>query len=258
MGIAEQHAVGYSSGLATGGAKPIFGVMTSFIQRAYDQLSQDLALNNSPATILVYWGGISSADCTHLGLFDIPLICNIPNIVYLAPTCKEEYLKMLDWSVEQTDYSVAIRVPTWNYVSTGVEDTTDYSILNKYSLVSRGSKVAILGLGDLFELGKSVKEELKSRLGIDATLINPKFITGVDEELLNSLKSDHDVVITLENGTLDGGFGEKISRFYGNSNVKVLNYGADKEFNDRVPMDELLTRYHLKKEMIVDDIASII
>ena len=258
VGIAEQHAVGYSSGLATGGAKPIFGVMTSFIQRAYDQLSQDLALNNSPATILVYWGGISSADCTHLGLFDIPLICNIPNIVYLAPTCKEEYLKMLDWSVEQADYSVAIRVPTWNYVSTGVEDTTDYSILNKYSLVSRGSKVAILGLGDLFELGKSVKEELKSRLGIDATLINPKFITGVDEELLNSLKSDHDVVITLENGTLDGGFGEKISRFYGNSNVKVLNYGADKEFNDRVPMDELLTRYHLKKEMIVDDIASII
>lgn len=258
VGIAEQHAVGYSSGLATGGAKPIFGVMTSFIQRAYDQLSQDLALNNSPATILVYWGGISSADCTHLGLFDIPLICNIPNIVYLAPTCKEEYLKMLDWSVEQTDYSVAIRVPTWNYVSTGVEDTTDYSILNKYSLVSRGSKVAILGLGDLFELGKSVKEELKSRLGIDATLINPKFMTGVDEELLNSLKSDHDVVITLENGTLDGGFGEKISRFYGNSNVKVLNYGADKEFNDRVPMDELLTRYHLKKEMIVDDIASII
>lgn len=258
VGIAEQHAVGYSSGLATGGAKPIFGVMTSFIQRAYDQLSQDLALNNSPATILVYWGGISSADCTHLGLFDIPLICNIPNIVYLAPTCKEEYLKMLDWSVEQTDYSVAIRVPTWNYVSTGVEDTTDYSILNKYSLVSCGSKVAILGLGDLFELGKSVKEELKSRLGIDATLINPKFITGVDEELLNSLKSDHDVVITLENGTLDGGFGEKISRFYGNSNVKVLNYGADKEFNDRVPMDELLTRYHLKKEMIVDDIASII
>ena len=258
VGIAEQHAVGYSSGLATGGAKPIFGVMTSFIQRAYDQLSQDLALNNSPATILVYWGGISSADCTHLGLFDIPLICNIPNIVYLAPTCKEEYLKMLDWSVEQTDYSVAIRVPTCNYVSTGIEDNTDYSILNKYSLVSRGSKVAILGLGDLFELGKSVKEELKSRLGIDATLINPKFITGVDEELLNSLKSDHDVVITLENGTLDGGFGEKISRFYGNSNVKVLNYGADKEFNDRVPMDELLTRYHLKKEMIVDDIASII
>ena len=232
--------------------------MTSFIQRAYDQLSQDLALNNSPATILVFWGGISSADCTHLGLFDIPLICNIPNIVYLAPTCKEEYLKMLDWSVEQNKHPVAIRVPSANYVISGVEDTTDYSILNKYKLVEKGSKVAILGLGDFFVLGRSLKEELKSKLGIDATLINPRFISGIDEELLNNLKSDHDIVITLENGTLDGGFGEKISRFYGNSDVKVLNYGAFKEFNDRVPMSELNQRYHLTKELITQDIEKLI
>lgn len=258
VGIAEQHAVGYTSGLATGGAKPIFGVMTSFIQRSYDQLSQDLALNNSPATILVYWGGISSADCTHLGLFDIPLICNIPNIVYLAPTCKEEYLRMLDWSVEQKKYSVAIRVPSWNYVSSGQLDYTDYSVLNKYSVVESGSNVAIVALGDFFELGKSVKEELKSKLNVDATLINPKFITGLDKDLLNSLKQNHKVVITLENGTLDGGFGEKIARYYGDSDVKVLNYGAFKEFNDRVPMEELLTRYHLKKELIVEDIAKIL
>ena len=258
VGIAEQHATGYASGLARNGAKPIFGVMTSFIQRAYDQLSQDLALNNSPATILVFWGGISSADCTHLGLFDIPLICNIPNIVYLAPTCKEEYLKMLDWSVEQNEHSVAIRVPSANYVVSGFEDTTDYSILNKYKLVEKGSKVAILGLGDFFELGRSVKEELKSKLDINATLINPRFISGIDEELLNGLKSDHDIVITLENGTLDGGFGEKISRFYGNSDVKVLNYGAFKEFNDRVPMSELNQRYHLTKELITQDIEKLI
>ncbi len=258
VGIAEQHAVAYSSGLAKNGAKPIFGVMTSFIQRSYDQLSQDLALNNSPATILVYWGGISSADATHLGLFDIPLICNIPNIVYLAPTCKEEYLRMLDWSVEQQNYSVAIRVPTCEYISTGVEDTTDYSVLNKYKVAERGSKVAIIALGDFFGLGQSVKDELKSSLGIDATLINPRFISGVDEELLNSLKSDHSVVITLENGILSGGFGEKISSFYGNSSMKVLNYGAKKEFIDRVPMDELLTSYRLKKELIAEDIKSIL
>ena len=257
VGIAEQHAVGYSSGLATNGAKPIFAVMTSFIQRAYDQLSQDLALNNSPATILVYWGGISSADCTHLGLFDIPLIMNIPNIVYLAPTCKEEYLKMLDWSVEQNEHPVAIRVPAWNYVSTGIEDTTDYSILNRYSMVYRGSKVAILALGDFFELGKSVKAELKDKLNLDATLINPKFITGLDREMLDDLKKDHSVVITLENGTLDGGFGEKISRYYGNSSMKVLNYGAFKEFNDRNSMEELLSRYHLTKELICSDILKL-
>ena len=258
VGIAEQHATGYASGLAMNGAKPIFGVMTSFIQRAYDQLSQDLALNNSPATILVYWGGISSADCTHLGLFDIPLICNIPNIVYLAPTCKEEYLKMLDWSVEQNEHPVAIRVPASNYVVSGAEDTTDYSILNKYKLVEKGSKVAIIGLGDFFELGKQVREELKTKLNIDATLINPRFISGIDEDLLNSLKSNHDIVITLENGTLDGGFGEKISRFYGNSDMKVLNYGAFKEFNDRVSMSELNKKYHLTKELICQDIQKII
>lgn len=258
VGIAEQHAVGYASGLARNGAKPIFGVMTSFIQRAYDQLSQDLALNNSPATILVYWGGISSADCTHLGLFDIPLICNIPNIVYLAPTCKEEYLKMLDWSVEQDKYSVAIRVPAANYIVSGVEDNTDYFVLNKYKLVEKGSKVAIIGLGDFFELGKCVKAELKSKLNIDATLINPRFITGIDKEMLEELKSSHDIVITLENGTLDGGFGEKISRFYGDSDMKVLNYGAFKEFNDRVPMDELNARYHLTKELICEDIAKLV
>lgn len=258
VGIAEQHAVGYASGLARNGAKPVFAVMTSFIQRSYDQLSQDLSLNNSPATILVYWGGISSADCTHLGLFDIPLICNIPNIVYLAPTCKEEYLRMLDWSVEQNQYSVAIRVPSSNFVSTGIEDNTDYSILNKYSLAEKGSKIAIIGLGDFFELAKSVKVELKSKLNIDATLINPKFITGIDKELLDSLKSNHDVVITLENGALDGGFGEKISRYYGDSDMKVLNYGANKEFNDRVPLDKLLEKYHLTKELVCEDVSKLL
>jgi len=257
VGIAEEHAAAYVSGLAKNGAKPIWGVMTSFIQRTYDQLSQDLALNNSPATILVYWGGISSADATHLGLFDISLVCNIPNIVYLAPTCKEEYLKMLDWSVEQTSHTVVIRVPSAEFVSTGIEDTTDYSILNKYSVVESGSKVAILALGDFFGLGKEVKSELK-KSGIDATLINPKFITGLDKELLENLKQNHKVVITLENGILSGGFGEKIARYYGNSDMKVLNYGADKEFNDRVPMDELLTKYRLKKELIAQDVEKLL
>ncbi len=253
VGIAEEHAVAYASGLAKNGAKPIYAVMTSFIQRTYDQLSQDLALNNSPATILVYWGGISSADATHLGLYDISLISNIPNIVYLAPTCQEEYIKMLDWSVEQNQYPVAIRIPTANCISTGETDNTDYSQLNKFKITEKGSKVAIIGLGDFYWLGKEVKNEL-SKSGINATLINPKFISGIDKDLLDSLKSDHSVVITLENGILNGGFGEKIASYLGNSTVKVLNYGADKEFIDRVPMDELMTRYRLKKDLIIEDI----
>jgi len=254
VGIAEEHAVAYASSLAKSGAKPILAVLSSFIQRTYDQLSQDLCLNNSPATILVYWGAITGADATHLQVFDIPLMSNIPNLVYLAPSNKEEYLKMLDWSVEQTKYPVAIRVPYGNLISTGVEDTKDYSILNKYKIVQKGKDVAIIALGSFFERGKEVKSYLKEQTGIEATLINPCYITGLDEELLNSLKSDHKLVITLEDGVVDGGFGEEISGFYGNSDMKVLNFGAKKEFTDRVPESELYQRYHLTKELIVEDI----
>lgn len=250
VGIAEEHAVAYSSALAKCGAKPIFAVMSSFVQRTYDQLSQDLCLNNSPVTMLVYWGGISNADATHLCTFDIPLISNIPNMVYLAPTNKEEYIAMLDWSLKQTEKPVAIRVPNVELVSTGIKDDTDYSVLNKFKVVEQGEKVAIIALGNFFELGREVKKEL----GINATLINPRFMTGVDEELLESLKANHSIVVTLEDGELDGGFGEKITRFYGNSDMKVLNYGAKKEFTDRVPLDELYRKYRLTKEQIADDI----
>lgn len=255
VGIAEEHAVAYCSALAKSGAKPIFNVMSSFVQRTYDQLSQDLCLNNSPITMLVHWGGISGADATHLCTFDIPLISNIPNLVYLAPTNKEEYLSMLEWSVEQNKYPVAIRVPNGELVSTGVEDKTDYSVLNKFKVTNLGEKVAILGLGNFYGLACEVADELKSKYGLNATVINPIFMTGIDGELLESLKSNHKIVITLEDGVLDGGFGEKISRFYGTSDLKVLNYGALKEFTDRVPLSELYTKYRLTKDLIVQDIC---
>jgi len=256
VGIAEQQAVAMASGIAKEGAKPVLCLMSSFIQRTYDQLSQDLALNNSPATILLYWGGISSADATHLCTFDIPLISNIPNIVYLAPTCKEEYVRMLDWSIEQNEYPVVIRVPN-NITYSGTEDNTDYSILNKFKTEVKGSDIAIIAVGDFFELGKELKSEIAKELNINATLINPVYLTGVDENLLNSLKQDHKIVITLESGVLDGGFGEKISRFYSNSDMKVLNYGAKKEFTDRVPLDELYKRYRLTPQLITEDIKKI-
>ena len=257
VGIAEEHAVAYCSALAKCGAKPIFNVMSSFVQRTYDQLSQDLCLNNSPITMLVHWGGISGADATHLCTFDIPLISNIPNMVYLAPTNKEEFLNMLSWSVDQTQCPVAIRVPNGELISTGIEDKTDYSILNKFKITQNGEKIAVLGLGNFYNLACEVAKEIKSKLGFDATIINPIYMTGIDEELLNKLKENHEVVITLEDGVLDGGFGEKIARFYGNSNVKVLNYGAKKEFTDRIPLQELYNRYRLTKELILEDLESI-
>lgn len=253
VGIAEEHAVAYASAAASQGAKPILHVLSSFVQRTYDQLSQDLCLNNSPATILVSWGAISGADATHLQVFDIPMMSNIPNLVYLAPTNKEEYLAMLDWSVEQTSFPVAIRVPYGDVVSTGVEDKTDYSKLNKFKMIESGSDVAIIAVGNFFVLGQKVKALLND-FGINATLINPCFITGLDEEMLEGLKSNHKLVITLEDGVVDGGFGEKVSRFYGNSDMKVLNFGAKKEFTDRVTLDELYERYHLKENLIVEDI----
>ncbi len=255
--IAEQHSIGYISGLAKNGAKPVLAILSSFIQRAYDQLSQDLSLNNAPATILVYWGGISSADMTHLNIFDIPLISNIPNIVYLSPTNKEEYLAMLDWSVEQNKYPVAIRVPFGDLVSTGVKDTTDYSKLNKYKVESKGEQIAVIAAGNFFALGREVQKEIKAKSGINATLINPVYMTGIDIELLEKLKQNHSVIVTLEDGCVEGGFGEKITRFYGNSDMRVLNYGAKKEFTDRVPLGELYQRYRLKKELIVEDIFAL-
>ena len=258
VGIAEEHAIAYASGLAQNGAKPVLALMSSFVQRTYDQMSQDLALNNSPATVLIYWGGISNADMTHLCTFDISLISNIPNIVYLSPVSKEEYLAMLEWSYNQNEHTVFIRVPSTDLVSDGTPDNTNYSQLNKYKLVEKGEKVAIIAAGNFFGIGRQVKEELKKHSGIDATLINPRFLTGVDSQMLESLKSNHSVVITLEDGELDGGFGEKVTRFYGNSSMKVLNFGSRKEFTDRVPLEELYNRYHLTKELIVEDIKGIL
>lgn len=255
VGIAEEQAVAMSSALAKGGCRPVFMVYSSFLQRTYDQLSQDLALNNNPAVILVFSAGISGMDATHLGSFDIPLVANIPNIVYLAPTGKEEYLAMLNWGLKQNEHPVVIRVPL--AVTKGGKAEENYSDLNRYQVVKQGSKAAVLALGSFFELGESVVAKLKEQ-GVDATLINPRYITGIDEKLLNELAKNHQVVATLENGELDGGFGEKIASFYGASGVKVLNFGAKKEFTDRVPYDELMKRYHLTSEQIVADIMAVL
>ncbi|MBO3444722.1 1-deoxy-D-xylulose-5-phosphate synthase [Clostridium sp. CCUG 7971] len=256
VGIAEEHAIAFASGIASQGGKPVASFVSSFIQRTYDQLSQDLAINNNPALIMVYWGGITDSDVTHLGLFDIPLISNIPNIVYLAPTNKEEYLAMMEWGIEQDKHPVAIRVPNMDVISTGVEVKPDFYNLNTYEKVKGGSEVAIIGLGSFYHLGEKVQEKLKENTGINATLINPRFISGIDKDLLNELLDSHKLVITLEDGILDGGFGEKISRFYSDKDIKVLNFGASKEFTDSVSLEELYERYHLTEELIISDIKN--
>jgi len=255
VGIAEQTAVALASGMASKGAKPVFTVVSSFIQRAYDQLSQDLCINNNPATIVVSYGGaIGMTDVTHLGWFDIAMMSNIPNLVYLAPTTKEEHLAMLEWSIEQQKHPVAIRLPGGKMVSTGEKVTKDFSKLNTYEVKQKGEKVAILGLGTFYQLGEKAAKLYEEKTEVKATVINPMYITGVDEKLLEELKKDHSVVITLEDGILNGGFGEKIARFYGNSDMKVLNYGLKKEFLDRYDIGKLLRENRLKADLIVEDL----
>ena len=258
VGIAEQTAVAISSAMASKGAKPVFTVVSSFIQRTYDQLSQDLCINNNPATIVVSYGGaIGMTDVTHLGWFDIAMMGNIPNLVYLAPTTKEEHLAMLEWSIEQQEHPVAIRIPGGKMVSAGKKITKDFSKLNTYEVSQRGKKVAIIGLGTFYQLGEKVATLYEEKTGIQVTVINPMYITGVDEKLLEELKKDHSVVITLEDGILNGGFGEKIARFYGNSDMKVLNYGLKKEFLDRYNIGKLLTKNRLKADLIIEDLLEL-
>lgn len=258
VGIAEETAVALASGIAKNGGKPVYGVYSTFIQRTYDQLSQDLCINNSPATILVYWASVYGMnDVTHLGIYDIPMMSNIPNLVYLAPTTKEEYLAMLDWSIEQNDHPVAIRVPI-SVVSDGKKVTKDFSKLNEYEVTQNGSKIAIVALGSFYSVGAKTAEIIENKTGVKATLINPIYITGTDDKLLEQLKENHDIVITVEDGVLDGGFGEKIARFYGNSDVKVLNYGLKKEFLDRYNPEEIVKANRLTPEQIAEDVCGII
>lgn len=255
VGIAEEHAVALASGIAANGGRPVYGVYSTFIQRCYDQLSQDLCINGNPAVIPVFMGTIAGMnDVTHLGFFDIPLISNIPNMVYLAPTCKEEYFAMLGWAIRQREYSVAVRVPGATVVESGRNFDTDYSELNRYRLTRRGDTVAVVALGSFYALGEAVADKLRADAGIDATLINPRYITGVDEQMLDALKADHRIVVTLEDGVLDGGFGEKIARYYGDSDMRVLNYGVRKEFADRYAIGELLEKNRLTDAQIVEDI----
>ena len=259
VGIAEEHAVALASGIAKNGGKPIYGVYSTFIQRAYDQLSQDLCINNNPAVLLIFAASVYGMnDVTHLGLYDIAMIGNIPNMVYLAPTCKEEYFSMLKWAINQNDHPVSIRVPATGVVETGIEDTTDYSKLNKYKVTKKGKDVAVIALGDFYSIGEKVVKKLSEQNQIEATLINPKYITGLDENLLDSLKNDHKLVITIEDGMLEGGFGQKIASYYGMSDMKVKNYGIKKGFPDRYVAEELLKENGISVEQITKDITFVL
>ena len=254
VGIAEEHAVAMASGLARGGARPIFGTYSTFFQRVYDQMAQDVAVNNSPAVFLSVGASIYYMnDVTHLGFFDIPIFANIPNLVFLAPASLDEYKSVLRWSVTQTAHPVMIRMPVGGYEESPYAVRTDYSNLNKYQVVQEGAEVALIGAGNFAALASAAAAQLEAE-GIHATVINPIFLSGLDTILLDRLKEKHRLILTLEDGILDGGFGQKIAAYYGmNAAVRVRCYGLSKEFHDRYDAAELAREHHLTAEQIAAD-----
>ena len=245
VGIAEEHAVTFATALARSGAKPVFGVYGTFLQRAYDELWHDLCLNDMPATILVFGASIfGTTSETHLSFFDISMLGGLPNMRYLAPACMEEYLSMLSWSLDHREHPAAIRVPGIGLVSRpdlAPAEDTDYSVA-RYNAVRQGRDVAVLALGDFFELGERVANRLAAEYGIEATLVNPRFATELDREFLDSLAVEHRVVVTLEDGILDGGWGERVACYLACTPLRARTFGIAKGFPDRYDPNELLAQ----------------
>lgn len=251
VGIAEEQAVAMAAGMAKEGAKPLVITNVTFMQRCYDQISHDVCINNSPVTILLNYANFDGlTDVTHLGIFGISAFSNIPNLIMLCPSSKDELLNMLDWSIEQKEHPVMILLPG-NEVDYRKADK-NYNEINKYKLEQEGEKVAIIALGDFYQRGKKVAENIKEKLGFKPTLINPRFATGLDTKLLNKLKDNHNIVITLEDGILDGGLGQKIASYFGDTNIKVKNYGLQKKFYDRYNPEELLKEENMDIESIIE------
>ena len=258
MGIAEEQAVAMISGMAKGGLHPVWSVYSTFLQRTYDQIAQDLCINSNPAVINVVGGGVNSMnDITHICLFDIPMLCSIPGLVYLAPTTCEEYFAMLRWAILQDRKPIAIRMPSNGVVHTTEKVDEEYDYEAKYKVMHKGSEVAIIAAGSFCQKGESVMRMLADK-GIDATLINPRYLNEVDAETLDALKADHQLVVTLEDGSKDGGFGERIASYYGTSDMKVLVGGVKKGLYDRYDVEQLLSDNRLLDGQIVEDVARIL
>ena len=258
MGIAEEQAVAMISGMAKGGLRPVWTVYSTFIQRTYDQIAQDLCINSNPAVINVVGGGVNSMnDITHICLFDIPMLCSIPGLIYLAPTTCEEYFAMMRWAILQDKKPIAIRVPSNGVVHTTDNVDEEYSYESKYKVMHEGSKVAIIAVGSFYKKGENVVRLLADK-GIDATLINPRYLNEVDTDTLEALKMNHKLVVTLEDGCKDGGFGERIASYYGTSDMKVLVCGVKKGLYDRYNVEQLLEDNRLLDEQIVEDVLALI
>ncbi|MDU3887145.1 MAG: 1-deoxy-D-xylulose-5-phosphate synthase [Veillonella sp.] len=258
VGIAEEHAMTLLAGIARANAKPILPIYSTFLQRAYDQLINDVCINNSNALILVYRASIyGTKDITHLGFSDIPMLTNIPNLTYIAPTTAEELQASIQFGLQHHDYPIAIRVPVGalNHKPLGSQGITDVSI-RSWETVQEGREIAIVGVGNFYRRALALTEAIKAKYAITPTVIKPLLISELDIALLDRLQKNHSLIITLEDGVIDGGFGQKIAAYYGRHNLKVMNYGIQKGFYDRYNPDELLRDNHMGIDQILQDIMT--
>lgn len=254
--IAEQTAVAVMAGAARNGAKVIYPVVSTFLQRAYDQLMEDWAMDNSPALMVVDSTGVKGIpDMTHLGFWDIPMITSIPDIVYLAPTNAEEFRAMLEWGFAQNEHKAAVRIPTYSFEHADCPVDTDYSDLNKFRILKEGKDVAVIAAGDFMVKGKEVVALLAEK-GIDATLINPRFVSGIDTEMIKKLADRHRLIATIEDGSLEGGFGQRIASASGPTGMKCLNFGLAKKFEDRYDISALEKANNLEPSQIAASILN--
>ncbi len=255
VGIAEQQAVAMASGLAKGGARPVVALASTFLQRAYDQFSQDIALNHQPATFVVFYGSMFGLnDETHLGFFDLGLLSNIPDLLVLTPTCKEEFLAMLRWSEDQRKKPVVIRVP-----GGAVHSDSKITILKDYScplyeIVRKGSRVALIGVGTFLPVMQQAAENLAQK-GLDPMVINPREVSTLDTACLDSIK-DFELIVTAEDGIIDGGFGQKVASYFGDTHIKVINLGLPKEFLNRYNAVELQRECNLNPDGVTNIVLS--
>jgi len=255
VGIAEENAVAMTSGIAKNGGTAVFGTFAPFFQRTYDQMSHDVCLNDSPATFLITSPGVFGSNSnTHLALCDIQMFAHIPNLIYLAPSSKEEFVQMFRYATTQKKHPVAIRA-IGNLRTTGIADDTDYSIL-KSKIERRGSGVALIAVSGLLTMALEVADKVKEQTGRNITVINPRFVSGVDEKLLVTLKKDHRLVITIEDGELMGGYGQNVAVFYGDSDMFVHCHGLSKEFHTEFKAEELLDEHGISVEKITAEIIA--
>lgn len=256
VGIAEEYAVTFSSGLAVSGYVPVFAVYSTFLQRAYDQILHDVCLSNLHTVFCIDRAGIVGSDGeTHQGIYDISFLLSIPNLVILAPKNGKELEDMFEYAVNKLNCPVAIRYPRGK-ASEVLNDVNTPIELGKSEIIYEGTDIAIVSFGAMMDVAIDVYSDLKEK-GYNPTLINARFAYPMDSECIKSLAKNHRYIYTLEDNILSGGFGEHFTMEIVNSGEKscsVFNFAFPNAYIEQGSREQLFEKYGMDKEHILEKI----